>query len=185
MMLGMEEVSSECSSGCQSGWTMYFDQSSYSNKCKKSNRTMEQEEEEEDLSMVSDASSGPSPFLHEEEYYEQQMTMHGNVNYGKKEMKNKKRNKRVGTEKYEKKLSSSSYLDDTASSPLFDYTQSYNGATNPAMETVMDFSCAFSTNHFNEKPVYQNHFSYFQSPSLIEPLPQRPKCKESGKKNMW
>ncbi|THU64348.1 hypothetical protein C4D60_Mb01t25550 [Musa balbisiana] len=45
-----EEMSSDCSSGCQSGWTAY----------------LEEEEEEEDLSMVSDASSGP-PQLREED----------------------------------------------------------------------------------------------------------------------
>lgn len=54
---------SECSSGCESGWTAYLDQSSNStydmyNKSKRSKRVTSQDEDE-DLSMVSDASSGP------------------------------------------------------------------------------------------------------------------------------
>ncbi|URE08418.1 hypothetical protein MUK42_23521 [Musa troglodytarum] len=43
-----EDVSSDCSNGCQSGWTDYLGQSS--------------EEREDDLSMVSDASTGPPHF---------------------------------------------------------------------------------------------------------------------------
>uniref|UniRef100_A0A453IQV4 Uncharacterized protein n=1 Tax=Aegilops tauschii subsp. strangulata TaxID=200361 RepID=A0A453IQV4_AEGTS len=65
-------ASSECSSGCQSGWTTYLDDdtSSYSRggttarlhggkgqRCRSSCRS--EEAEEDDLSMISDASSGP------------------------------------------------------------------------------------------------------------------------------
>ncbi|RWV94366.1 hypothetical protein BHE74_00050031 [Ensete ventricosum] len=63
-------MSSECSSGCQSGWTMYLAQSSdeQSSLRHKDDSSFhgqeEEEEEEEDLSMISDASSGP-PQLHE------------------------------------------------------------------------------------------------------------------------
>ncbi|WOK95450.1 hypothetical protein Cni_G04157 [Canna indica] len=61
-------MSSDCSSGCQSGWTMYLVQSSdeknnslyYNNGA--SFREGGGEEEEEDLSMISDASSGPRHF---------------------------------------------------------------------------------------------------------------------------
>ncbi|KAG6490043.1 hypothetical protein ZIOFF_051325 [Zingiber officinale] len=62
-------MSSECSSGCQSGWTIYLvhssdDQSALSHKhgggCFRPE--VEEEEEEEDLSMVSDASSWPPHF---------------------------------------------------------------------------------------------------------------------------
>ncbi|CAL9056106.1 unnamed protein product [Musa banksii] len=67
-----DEMSSECSSGCQSGWTMYLaqssdEQSSLRHKDASSFHEQEEEEEEqeeEDLSMISDASSGP-PQLHE------------------------------------------------------------------------------------------------------------------------
>lgn len=78
-------ASSECSSGCESGWTLYLEHSFLSanpqpsipiKDGKKSSffdddyterrgKDEEEEEEEEDLSMVSDASSGP-PHLQED-----------------------------------------------------------------------------------------------------------------------
>ncbi|KAL6012951.1 hypothetical protein ACLOJK_003440 [Asimina triloba] len=58
-------------SGCTSGWTMYLDHSLSGDEeavfpCKSNGRFAAEEEEEEatDLSMVSDASSGP-PHLHD------------------------------------------------------------------------------------------------------------------------
>ena len=56
----------ECSSGCESGWTLYLQQSSISTYESPEHRTKIISNEDEDLSMVSDASSGP-PQLHEEE----------------------------------------------------------------------------------------------------------------------
>ncbi|KAF5955496.1 hypothetical protein HYC85_008352 [Camellia sinensis] len=72
----MNASTSECSSGCESGWTMYLDdydhQSSYSadqfkknggrdvsEDCGYKSANVEDFDEDEDLSMVSDASSGP------------------------------------------------------------------------------------------------------------------------------
>ncbi|KVH99604.1 hypothetical protein Ccrd_022162 [Cynara cardunculus var. scolymus] len=53
----------ECSSGCESGWTMYLDQSLNSGDGKWSYH-----EDDEDLSMVSDASSGPTRHkIHDED----------------------------------------------------------------------------------------------------------------------
>ncbi|WOL11646.1 hypothetical protein Cni_G20410 [Canna indica] len=70
-----QEMSSDCSSGCQSGWTTYFEQSSLMEFSNNADHKMrhgeddqgEEEEEEEDLSMVSDASSGPAQLREEEE----------------------------------------------------------------------------------------------------------------------
>ena len=70
MDYGMMGGDSECSSGCESGWTLYLE-NSYITCCKgeKSLKQKQEEtEEEEDLSMVSDASSGPPNFHQEEEY---------------------------------------------------------------------------------------------------------------------
>ncbi|KAK4390423.1 hypothetical protein Sango_2105600 [Sesamum angolense] len=71
----MNTSTSGCSSGCESGWTMYLDQLSNStdpyrrafvqNYKEKGERVNREAEEAEDLSMVSDASSGPPPHLHE------------------------------------------------------------------------------------------------------------------------
>lgn len=132
MMVGMEDASSECSSGCQSGWTMYLEQSSYSNQ----NHAME--EEEEDLSMLSDASSGPSPLFHEEVDLHESHALFYAKDCSKKSG--------VQTDK-QRKLSPNSYLDDTASSPFYDHKFN-NGAMNPALHTMVDFSSASSTTQF-------------------------------------
>ncbi|KAI8547004.1 hypothetical protein RHMOL_Rhmol07G0162700 [Rhododendron molle] len=67
----------ECSSGCESGWTLYLENSFLSPYALKRRKTEKQsvseDEEEEDLSMVLDASSGPWIF-HEECF--------GNAGYG-------------------------------------------------------------------------------------------------------
>ncbi|KAI8014036.1 hypothetical protein LOK49_LG05G03262 [Camellia lanceoleosa] len=79
----MNASTSECSSGCESGWTMYLDdydhQSSYSadqfkknggrvvsEDCGYKSANVKDFDEDEDLSMVSDASSGP-PHVREDE----------------------------------------------------------------------------------------------------------------------
>lgn len=59
-----EKTDSECSSGCQSGWTLYLGQSQESFTTSRQLRTRGEEEEEDDLSMLSDASSGP-PLVHD------------------------------------------------------------------------------------------------------------------------
>ncbi|RZC62795.1 hypothetical protein C5167_024570 [Papaver somniferum] len=118
----------ECSSECESGWTMYLEHSLVSlNPCKSNgqfsdfecnyNRKVMKEvyavekEEEEDLSMVSDASSGPAHFLEHEDY----CTENGNFSASSSSLKNKssKRQKKI-----RQKRSSDSLLDDTASSPM-------------------------------------------------------------------
>ncbi|XP_073005349.1 protein SOB FIVE-LIKE 5-like [Typha latifolia] len=187
MMLGMEEVeSSECSSGCQSGWTMYLEQSyepPTSLHLKKGGSFEEEGEEEEDLSMVSDASSGP-PHLHEEEQFFCYCNGCGNANadgclcsfYAPSASaslaKSGGKKRRVESEK-EKELSS--LLDDTASSPLFNYSkerQSFHTSANtikPTMENAVEFSCGFSATHFKK------HLGYMQSSAPAKPTPARPR----------
>ncbi|KAK4769537.1 hypothetical protein SAY86_027687 [Trapa natans] len=80
----MNMLVSECSSGCESGWTLYLEHSMDDASHRDiplflddrgaafiDNINAADEVEEEDLSMVSDASSGP-PHLHEEEEEEDQ-----------------------------------------------------------------------------------------------------------------
>ena len=97
------------SGGCESGWTSYFDQSSNSKHQYQGfggfadgEYTRLEEEQEEDLSMVSDASSGP-PHYGED----------GGYGCDKLERKSqsKKKSKEYGRSQQH------SYLDDTASSP--------------------------------------------------------------------
>ncbi|KAA3488726.1 Calcium-transporting ATPase 3, endoplasmic reticulum-type [Gossypium australe] len=112
----MNMSASQCGSGCESGWTLYLDQSSYSQKrCQKFSRSFRVEDEEQDLSMVSDASSGPRHYCQD---YEQCLDENGSFcsapappEPAKKSSKNKKKIKEHGSNQQH------SYLDDTASSP--------------------------------------------------------------------
>lgn len=111
---------SECSNGCESGWTMYLDQSSNSadqfQKASTGFKAANEEEydEDEDLSMVSDASSGPRHFQEDEDSFDGNgypCSVSGQAN--KKEKKKKKKN--VKEQRNKKQYSN---LDDTASSPV-------------------------------------------------------------------
>lgn len=115
---------SQCSSGCESGWTLYLDQSSVSgNECRRAGRVLDEEDcgrknaelgqqdEEEDLSMVSDASSGPPHFdKDDEDCYDE------NGCFCSTSMAAKKSQKKKIKETCTKQQHSS--LDDTASSPV-------------------------------------------------------------------
>lgn len=113
--LRMNISPSECSSGCESGWTMYLDQ--HFNSTVQYSKTSDEdyqrkgthvneEDDDYDLSMVSDASSGPPQV----DAYE---------NSAEKNKKSKKKNKIKEQKGEEKNL----YLDDTASSPLCNFSQ--------------------------------------------------------------
>ncbi|XP_028079343.1 uncharacterized protein LOC114281100 [Camellia sinensis] len=130
--------SSECSSGCESGWTLYLEHSFLSSNpsnrnnnefvdgkgiYSKGKRSLKNEDEEEDLSMVSDASSGPQNF-HEDEYY-------GNGSNGclnnapidatlRKKSGKRKKNRENPSRKVQEHPS---FLDDTASSTVFNFSQ--------------------------------------------------------------
>ncbi|KZV45136.1 hypothetical protein F511_24178 [Dorcoceras hygrometricum] len=79
----MNISTSECSSDCESGWTMYLDQSSnstdrftrdFSKNCQQEHAVdsyayQADQQDDEDLSMVSDASSGPPPHFQEYDSY--------------------------------------------------------------------------------------------------------------------
>lgn len=119
MDYGMVAADSECSSGCESGWTLYLE-NSFLPCCKDNNfedekslKQKEEETEEEDLSMVSDASSGPPNFHQEEEYGHK--IINGSHYYAP--ITNPKRQKAK-----DKKQKQISVLDDTASSPIFDFS---------------------------------------------------------------
>lgn len=124
----MNVLASECSSKCESGWTFYLEQSFVSpNASIKGNEFVNRksgfcdEYEEEDLSMVSDASSGPQN-LHE---YEDHISSFCPASKDVKLLKNggrKSQNvkqKRCSVEQDDQ----SSFLDDTASSPLFNLSK--------------------------------------------------------------
>ncbi|KAK4790538.1 hypothetical protein SAY86_017842 [Trapa natans] len=144
----MNVLVSECSSGCESGWTLYFEHSMDGDASHKhplpflegnSKRVAdevevedeekeqeEEEKEEEDLSMVSDASSGP-PHLHEddeEEYqdrYQEEYcpSLKCKRSSKRRRKKKKKKKKKMGDHQYHP-----SFVNDTISSPLINFIPS-------------------------------------------------------------
>lgn len=112
----MNTSTSECSSGCESGWTTYFDQLSnstcpytHNRQGKDHDRDQQDIEDDEDLSMVSDASSGP-PHLH---------------GGGPPPPLQQQRNQKTKTRetKLKNKKQHSLCLDDTASSSFLHFSQ--------------------------------------------------------------
>ncbi|GAA0142739.1 hypothetical protein Leryth_004985 [Lithospermum erythrorhizon] len=118
----MNLSNSECSSGCESGWTRYFDQ--YSDAPQDQHNKIDEEktwrskggyfndddiEEVEDLSMVSDASSGP-PHLHEDENCFVKNEFNSYISDHTKGNQKKMKGVKGDEDK--------SHLDDTASSPV-------------------------------------------------------------------
>ncbi|XP_057493377.1 protein SOB FIVE-LIKE 5-like [Actinidia eriantha] len=167
---------SESSSGCESGWTLYLEESflspypSHSHdfvNYRGKNRDPKDEDEEEDLSMVSDASSGPQIF-HENEFY-------GNADNGflshaaidatlLKNSANKKMKKNRGN-RIRKVEEDPSFLDDTASSPIFNFSQSNFKVSNnqASMEGILDFSQGCSATHVEGSSEFHEPFGFFQS----------------------
>ncbi|KAJ6985158.1 hypothetical protein NC653_023208 [Populus alba x Populus x berolinensis] len=162
-------LASECSDDCESGWTLYLEQSflphpnpKHSDNstgfvdakstgfCRKGKNTKEdceeedEGEEEEDLSMVSDASSGP-PHFHEDESHfnhgngffypspKDTTLLNNGANYGQK----KKEHRR-----HKQDQQMPSFLDDTASSPAFNFSMNNSALSNnqASMESVLDYS---------------------------------------------
>ncbi|EEF52266.1 protein SOB FIVE-LIKE 5 [Ricinus communis] len=159
----MNMSASQCSSsGCESGWTLYLDQSSLSkNQYQNFGGFVDGNEyaraenddddyEEEDLSMVSDASSGPPHYCEDDE--DQYCYDSSKKNKNKQKCKEYRRSQQ---QQY-------SYLDDTASSPVL--SKKAAGKNNEAsVDHVLEFSQGFSATHFKGKYSLKKHFGFFQS----------------------
>ncbi|KAL6498929.1 hypothetical protein OROHE_026436 [Orobanche hederae] len=182
----------ECMSECESGWTLYLEHSSispYSSynqengfldhgiKNELAAKRLDDEEEEngggdsyEDLSMVSDASSGP-PHFHEDDgygvsnvdekdgcfylYFPVNNNDHDSVCENSKKKNREKRRRNVQDQ------SSSSSLDDTASSSNEKSTLTRR---QPSMENALEYSQGYSsTDQFDVRPPYEEHYNFFQS----------------------
>ncbi|XVF44967.1 hypothetical protein PTKIN_Ptkin02bG0165700 [Pterospermum kingtungense] len=181
----MNFLASECSSGCESGWTNYLEQSFLSAKpshrgngfndrksgvCDghRENRGKEEVdhddefvEEEEDLSMVSDASSGPPHFYEDNGYFnddnQYQFIASKDATLIEKGSK-RHRNKEHLRRQVDQELAS--FLDDTASSPLINFSKNNFVHTNnqASMESVFDYPEQFSATHFQGGPAFQDNF---------------------------
>ncbi|XP_022870892.1 uncharacterized protein LOC111390125 isoform X2 [Olea europaea var. sylvestris] len=154
----MNTSNSECSSGCESGWTMYWDQLSnstnYYNRAfdnykyqEKGGAYVYDDQEDENLSMISDASSGP-PQPQIQDYFE---------NHASNEQKKNSNQKKIMKQK--KAKSQSLYLDDTASSPIFHFSKdnvAYSGI-HTSIEHGPGFSQGLATADF------EKHLDFFKS----------------------
>ncbi|XP_027362390.1 uncharacterized protein LOC113870001 [Abrus precatorius] len=175
----MNALASECSSGCESGWTLYLEHSFHLNHNASSHRPSQfieddgfydqekdkkaknEDAEEEDLSMVSDASSGPPHFPDAQD--------NAHFHSSSKAAKLAKRSKKK--QKVRENQHLPSFLDDTASSPLFDFSMNNATVTNQqtSTESMLDYSQGFSATYFEERSSLQDHFGFFQvQPSLSE-----------------
>lgn len=118
----MDITGSQCGSGCESGWTLYLDHSSFSESRwrsfdeqkygEKGSRFEFKEEDEEDLSMISDASSGPRHY-----YGDYEGCLEGN-GYFFPNPSASQLTKESKSKKKIREIQQHSYLDDTASSPV-------------------------------------------------------------------
>ncbi|KAG9440596.1 hypothetical protein H6P81_020761 [Aristolochia fimbriata] len=173
-MQRMEEEALEYSSGCESGWTMYLDQSfekptslsarecRFSCKNGGAGKEEEEEEEEEDLSMVSDASSGPPLFHDEDDYFDENACFFSEAPAALAKKSDKRR--RVQRKEQERH---SSLMDDTASSHLLSFPKGgYSLGSKASMEDVLDFSMGFSATHFEAKSSLKEQYSFFQTTTV-------------------
>lgn len=145
------EASSECSSGCESGWTMYFNHTNDDGFIKDGRKCgLEQVEETEDLSMISDASSGPPHFHAHDELFSPAALVKKDgirkivdVQYHRKQLCSPL-----------KKEESYGFLDDTASSPMAPVQQKFNIITSSnqqpllPVDDIVELSHGFSATHF-------------------------------------
>ncbi|KAG5540259.1 hypothetical protein RHGRI_020478 [Rhododendron griersonianum] len=122
-------LDSECSSGCESGWTLYLENSFLSpyplKRRKTEKQSVSEDEEEEDLSMLLDASSGPRIF-HEECFSNAGCGFFCHAALDAALPKNRgKREKNRGNRHREVEEDDPSFLDDTASSPIVNFSHVY------------------------------------------------------------
>ncbi|XP_022993429.1 uncharacterized protein LOC111489443 [Cucurbita maxima] len=167
----MDLLDSECSSGCESGWTLYLEQSFLSHGG--SDRIVDREsgfcdgywkaeateehEVEEDLSMVSDASSGPPHFFEDEACSHED---DGHFSHASKSVTpEKNKGKKQKITEYQCHDQPSSFLDDTASSPAHNFTAN-NFPNQGSMESFLGLS---QTSHFEERSSFTEHFGFLQS----------------------
>ncbi|XP_065624235.1 protein SOB FIVE-LIKE 5 [Quercus suber] len=182
----MNVLASECSSGCESGWTLYLEQSYLSPnnprrdtgfvngkasfcdeyKDKRDKQTVEIEdddEEEEDLSMVSDASSGPPHFPEDEGYFNGDNGCVYPTSRPSTLAKNVGKRQKSKAHRHREDQEMSAFLDDTASSPVINFSRNNLTNNQASMVSVLDFSQGFSATHFEGTSAFQHHFGFLQS----------------------
>ncbi|KAL0872648.1 hypothetical protein Bca101_022353 [Brassica carinata] len=171
--------SSEWSSGCESGWTLYLDHSVSSspslscfpdiNGFKNRRRSkdswsqnyvhQEEDEEEESLSMISDASSGTPRNISLEDSDK-------NLNSVGSKMQSKREKRRRD---HREKMNS--VLDDTASSDMLQKSSvGGNKIEQTFPESTLDYSQGFSATRFQDKTAFQEEYGYLHTEILKNQL---------------
>ncbi|XP_028221297.1 uncharacterized protein LOC114402815 isoform X1 [Glycine soja] len=185
----MNTFSSEiCSSGCESGWTLYLENSFLNQNAAASHRGgtegfYEEEHkdkrfkgEEEDLSMVSDASSGPPHFPdYDEAYFNEEVNgcFYSASNKAVKLAKSgaKKQKVKENQQHLQDQQHLPSFLHDTASSPVFDFSTNNVNVANQqtSIGSMLDYSQGFSATYFEGRPSFQGeHFGFLQSGNELQ-----------------
>ncbi|PWA96713.1 hypothetical protein CTI12_AA036360 [Artemisia annua] len=142
-----QDFGSGCSSGCESGWTIYLGQSQY--LCDSFYNT-KNVEEDDDMSMVSDATSGPQHVQQQE----QECNTDGFGGCKKQEIVKESR----------KINDLPCFLDDTASSPFFSF--SHVGNNQDAVEEGDNSISDYSKNHFQGKSRFQDQLGRVYNSSV-------------------
>ncbi|XP_020682519.1 uncharacterized protein LOC110099649 [Dendrobium catenatum] len=183
---------SECSSGCQSGWTLYLCQSHDSpstSTLPSGGEVSVHEDEEEDLSMLSDASSGP-PHGTEETcikfYYCSNDRDLGLSAFARNGVSKRRKAEEKNLQKQRRLQEHSSFLDDTASSPLLCFSEATSSISsssrNHLVDDVLELSCGFSANHCKKEAALKNHIgNYLQSSAALN---QAPNCRQEDENNL-
>ncbi|CAL4938099.1 unnamed protein product [Urochloa decumbens] len=204
-------ASSECSSGCQSGWTTYLDDHSSSYSCGAGAARFhgsgkpyycDDYSEEDDLSMISDASSGPR---HQSSAGNDVDGAGGGGGAAAARANAERRGRREAAaavaSRQSKRAAAASLLEDTASSPAFSgYSKAMgSGEANgygvadasQLMEiaNAADFSYSFSTTTGFKSPLNGTALGgYMQmqySPAAVNPMPTRQVCRDAPEKKRW
>ncbi|KAG2401368.1 protein SOB FIVE-LIKE 5-like [Vigna umbellata] len=173
------------SSGCESGWTLYLEQSFLNQNASshqggtegffeeehKDKRFKGEDSGEEDLSMLSDASSGPPLFPHYDSYFKEDVN--GCFYSASKAVKLAKSGKKKQKVKENQHLEDQhlTFLHDTASSPVFDFSTDNvtRGNQQTSVGSVVDYSQGFSATYFMGRSSFQEeHFGFLQSENEVE-----------------
>ncbi|XP_057424683.1 protein SOB FIVE-LIKE 5-like isoform X1 [Lotus japonicus] len=179
--------SDQCSSGCESGWTLYLEnEHSFLNQNASHGDTRltsgfyeghkedDNSSGEEDLSMVSDASSGPPHFSHDDGtpcFNEEDTGCFYSAPKVVKLAKSGTKKQRGKKNQHHEDQYLPSFLHDTATSPHFDFSTNNVTGTNQQSSTgssMMDYSQGSSATYFGGSSYFQEeHFGFIQ-PSLSE-----------------
>ncbi|GLT93607.1 hypothetical protein SLE2022_113920 [Rubroshorea leprosula] len=175
----MDISDSQCGSGCESGWTLYLDQSSLSSSFSKSKwwsfsgvvdedcggkgaRVEYVEEGEEDLSMVSDASSGPRHYCEDAENCNEENGYFFPAPSASEFAKKSKSKKKI------RENQQHSYLDDTASSTVLSFSKK-NLKKETSMD-VFDYSPDCSATNTMGKSGFRKKLGFLQTSFAGKPV---------------